>query len=51
MSENQQTVLNFIQAVNEHDINGALTYLDAECFYHNILMEPVTGKEEEHHVS
>lgn len=45
MSENQQIVLNFIQAVNEHDINRALTYLDTECFYHNIPMEPVTGTE------
>jgi len=45
MSENQQTVLNFIQAVNERDINRALAFLDAECFYHNIPMEPVTGTE------
>jgi limonene-1,2-epoxide hydrolase len=51
MNENQQIVLNFIRAVNEHDINRALTYLDAECFYHNIPMEPVTGKEELHHAS
>jgi limonene-1,2-epoxide hydrolase len=45
MSENQQIVLSFIQAVNENDINRALAYLDAECFYHNIPMDPVTGTE------
>ncbi len=45
MSENLQIVLNFVQAVNERDINGALAFLDAECFYHNIPMEPVTGTE------
>ena len=45
MSDNQQIVLNFIQAVNEHDMNKALAFLDADCFYHNIPMEPVTGTE------
>ncbi|MCJ7808010.1 MAG: nuclear transport factor 2 family protein, partial [Dehalococcoidia bacterium] len=45
MIENQQIVLNFIQAVNEHDMNKALVFLDADCFYHNIPMEPVTGTE------
>jgi limonene-1,2-epoxide hydrolase len=45
MSENQQIVLDFIQAVNKHDINRALTYLDTECFYHNIPIKPVTGTE------
>jgi len=42
MSENQQIVLNFIKAVNERDINRALAFLDAECFYHNIA-ETKTG--------
>jgi limonene-1,2-epoxide hydrolase len=45
MSENQRIVLNFIQAVNEHDIDKALEFLNAECFYHNIPIEPVTGIE------
>ena len=43
MSENQQVILNFIQACNEHDIEKALAFIDAECFYHNIPIEPVTG--------
>jgi len=45
MSENQQIVSNFIQSINENDIKRALAFLDAECLYHNIPMEPVTGIE------
>ncbi len=43
MSENQQVILNFIQACNEHDIEKALEFIDAEYSYHNIPIEPVTG--------
>lgn len=43
MSKNQQIVLNFIQACNAHDIDKALEFLDDECLYHNIPIEPVTG--------
>ena len=43
MSKHQQIVLNFIQACNTHDIDKAMEFLDPECFYHNIPLEPVTG--------
>ena len=45
MSENQQVVLSFIQACNARDINKALEFLAADCFYHNIPLEPVVGIE------
>jgi len=43
MSDNQQIVMSFIQACNDHHIDKALKFLDAECRYHNIPLEPVTG--------
>ena len=37
--------MSFIQACNSHDIGRVLEFLDAECFYHNIPIQPVTGIE------
>jgi limonene-1,2-epoxide hydrolase len=45
ITNNQEVVLSFIRACNTRDIGRALEFLDAECLYHNIPMEPVTGTE------
>lgn len=43
MSENQQTVLDFIGAWNARDFEAMMSFFDEDSFYHNLPMDPVTG--------
>ena len=41
---NQEKVMDFINHWNSRDIEGIMSLLSDDCFYHNIPMEPQTGK-------
>ena len=43
---NQQKVVDFINHWNNRDIEGIMSSLSEDCFYHNIPMDPQNGKEE-----
>lgn len=40
-----EVVSEFIQCFNDSRINDALAYLSEDVFYHNIPLEPMTGRE------
>ena len=42
---NQEKVMDFINHWNNRDIEGIMSSLSDDCFYHNIPMEPQTGKD------
>ena len=42
---NQEKVMDFINHWNNRDIEGIMSLLSDDCFYHNIPMEPQTGKD------
>ena len=43
---NQQKVVDFINHWNNRDIEGIMSSLSEDCFYHNIPMDPQIGKEQ-----
>ena len=43
---NQQKGVDFINHWNNRDIEGIMSSLSEDCFYHNIPMDPQNGKEE-----
>ena len=45
MSANTKVVEDFIGAWGENDIEKIMTFFDADCVYHNMPVEPVTGTE------
>ncbi|MBP56902.1 MAG: limonene-1,2-epoxide hydrolase [Rhodobiaceae bacterium] len=42
---NQEKVMDFINHWNNRDIEGIMSSVSDDCFYHNIPMEPQTGKD------
>ena len=42
---NQEKVMDFINHWNNKDIEGIMSALSYDCFYHNIPMDPQTGKD------
>ena len=45
MSPNSSTVVDFINAWMERDLEKIMSFLASDCFYHNIPMEPLEGTE------
>ena len=45
MTENQQTVMDFLEAMNANDIDRIMAFFAPDCFYHNVPLDPVTGRE------
>ncbi|MFL2833895.1 MAG: limonene-1,2-epoxide hydrolase family protein [Alphaproteobacteria bacterium] len=43
---NKQKVIDFINHWNNRDIEAIMGSLSEDCFYHNIPMDPQTGKDE-----
>ncbi len=43
MSDNQQVVIDFIKVVNGNNMDEVMDFFTADCFYHNIPLDPVTG--------
>ena len=43
--DNIQTVKDFIEAWNQMDIDGVMSFFTPNCVYHNIPMPPVEGSE------
>lgn len=43
MSENQQIIVDFLEAVKANDMDRIMEFFAPDCFYHNIPLEPVVG--------
>ena len=44
-TENEQIVLDFLEAVKSRDIDTIMPFFSEDCIYHNIPLEPVSGTE------
>jgi limonene-1,2-epoxide hydrolase len=42
-SDNQQIIVDFLQAVKANDMDGIMEFFAPDCFYHNVPLEPVVG--------
>ena len=43
---NKNKVIGFINSWNDRDIEGIVEVLSPDCFYHNIPMDPIKGRED-----
>lgn len=43
MSENQQIIVDFLEAVKANDMDRIMEFFAPDCFYHNVPLEPVVG--------
>ncbi len=44
VADNQQAVLDLVEAFNRIDVDGVMRCLHSEAVYHNIPVDPVTGE-------
>jgi limonene-1,2-epoxide hydrolase len=43
VSENQQIIVDFLEAVKANDMDRIMEFFAPDCFYHNVPLEPVVG--------
>jgi limonene-1,2-epoxide hydrolase len=43
-AENAKVVAGFIASWGDHDVDRTLSFVTADCFYHNMPLEPIRGR-------